>query len=134
MDTIGLLSSFPMRLSARFVLRIGLAIAFAWVGIMILRQPSVWLALLKPWAQHLVRPSMLVPMRTVAILDILIAVGLLFDFSLWISSLLGSVLLLGTLILTGITDVTVNYVGILCATVAAFVDAPRPSWTRKFVR
>jgi len=123
-----------MRISARFVLRIGLAIAFAWVGIMILRQSSVWLSLLQPWARHLVRPSMRIPLQTVAVLDIAVAVGLLFDFSMWIASLLGSVLLLGTLVLTGITDVTVNYVGVLGATIAAFVDADRPSWTRKFVR
>lgn len=120
-----------MKPLARIVLRVGIALAFAWVGIMILRSPSVWFSMVQPWARYIVRASMRGPVMAVGVLDVLIAVGLLFEGTVWMASVLGSVLLLLTLVVTGITDITVNYVGILAAVVAIALDARLPRFLRK---
>ncbi len=105
------------------ILRVGLAVTFLWIGILIFKQPEAWGGYLAPWAFNLLPVSLPQAMMGTAILDIAIGVLLLFDSLVWLAALIGTIHLIIVLTVSGITDITVRDIGILAATVALMVDS-----------
>ena len=104
------------------ILRVGSAITFLWIGILILKQPEAWVGYVAPWAVNLLPMPIEQAMQGTAMLDILIGALLLFDIWVWLAALLGSIHLVIVLGVSGITDITVRDIGILAATIALAVE------------
>jgi len=47
-----------MKVSAFHILRVGVAITFLWIGVLILREPEAWGFYLQPWAVDLLPISL----------------------------------------------------------------------------
>ena len=99
------------RLSFHF-LRIGLAVTFLWIGVVILKNPEAWSGYLQPWAVGLIPIPLAQAMIGAAILDITIGALLLINFLPWLIALVGSIHLVIILIVSGITDITVRDIGL----------------------
>lgn len=100
------------------ILRVGLAITFLWIGVLIFKQPEAWGGYLMPWAAGLLPIPIEQAMIGTAVLDIVIGILLLFDYFVWLAALVGTIHLIIILIVSGITDITVRDIGILAATIA----------------
>lgn len=105
------------------ILRIGLAITFIWIGVLILKQPEAWGGYFQPWAVKLLPIPMAQAMMGTAFLDIAIGAFLLFNLFVWFAALAGAVHLIIVLVVSGITDITVRDIGILAAAAALMVDS-----------
>lgn len=105
------------------ILRVGLAITFLWIGVLIIKQPESWGGYLKPWAAGLLPVSLDRAMMGTAVLDIVIGVLLLIDSWVWLAALVGAIHLVMVLAVSGITDITVRDIAILAGTVALLVDS-----------
>lgn len=116
------------------ILRIGLAVTFLWIGVLILRNPEAWGGYLQPWAAGLLPVPLAQAMMGTAILDIVIGAFLLINFLPWIATLVGSVHLIVILIVSGITDITVRDIGLLAGTLALMIDSPPPIIIRRIFR
>ena len=97
------------------ILRVGLAITFLWIGVLIFKQPEAWGGYLQPWATGLLPIPIEQAMIGAAFLDIVIGIFLLFDSFVWLAALLGTIHL--------ITDITVRDIGILAAVIALMADS-----------
>lgn len=104
------------------ILRIGTAITFIWIGVLIFKQPEAWGGFLQPWAAGLLPVPLEQAMITTAILDIVIGTLLLFDSFVWLAALVGSIHLVIVLVVSGIDDITVRDIAILSATLALVAE------------
>jgi len=100
-----------MRKTSFHILRVGLAITFLWIGILIFKNPESWGGYLQPWAGGLLPVPLEQAMISTAILDIVIGFFLLIDVLTWLAALLGAVHLIIVLAVSGITDITVRGIG-----------------------
>lgn len=116
-----------MRKSSYHFLRVGLAITFLWIGVLIFRDPLAWGSYIQPWAVKLLPVPLLQTMQATAVLDVLVGLGLLFDFFPWVAALLGSVHLIIVVVTGGVTDITIRDVGLLTGVLALFIETA-PSW------
>lgn len=105
------------------ILRIGLAITFLWIGVLIFKQPEAWGGYLQPWAAELLPIPIEQAMVGTAILDIIIGVFLLFDFLTLFVAIVGSIHIATVLIGSGITDITVRDIGLLAGILAILSDS-----------
>ena len=105
------------------ILRVGLAVTFLWIGVLILKQPEAWGGYLMPWAAGLLPIPIEQAMMGTAVLDIAIGILLLFDYFVWLAALVGTIHLIIVLAVSGITDITVRDIGILAATIALMADS-----------
>lgn len=105
-----------MNKKAYLILRIGLAITFIVIGLMIIQAPEAWGTFLKPWAADLIPVSIKTAMLATGILDLLIGLFLLVNIFTWLAALVGAIHLVIVLVTTGITMVTVRDIGLLAAT------------------
>jgi uncharacterized membrane protein YkgB len=112
-----------MKKTSYHFLRVGLAITFLWVGVLIFKQPEAWGGYLQPWAAGLLPIPLTQAMIGTAILDIIIGLFLLFDFVPWLAAFIGSVHLVVILTVSGITDITVRDIGLLVAALALMIDS-----------
>ena len=112
------------------ILRVGIAITFLWIGVLIFKEPGAWGGLLQPWAADLLPIPIKQAMIGTAILDLVIGFLLLVDVWIWPAALIGSAHLVIVLVTTGITIVTVRDIGLLAATVALFWDRFPFAWTK----
>lgn len=103
------------------ILRIGLAITFIWIGILILQVPENFGAFIQPWAQKLLPTPLRETMIATGFLDIGIGILLLVPRIYWIGGLLGTVHLLVVIVTSGINDVTVRDIGLLAAAIAVTI-------------
>jgi len=113
------------------VLRVGLAITFLWIGVLIFKNPESWGGYLQPWAAGLLPIPLTQAMIGTAILDIVIGFFLLIDVLTWLAALLGAVHLIIVLAVSGITDITVRDIGLLTAALALMIDSLPPSITNR---
>ncbi len=113
------------------ILRIGLAITFLWIGVLIFKQPEAWGGYLQPWATDLLPIPIAQAMIGTAILDIMIGAMLLFNAFVWPVALVGAIHLVSVLVVSGITEITVRDIGILAATVALMADSLPKTFTNK---
>lgn len=118
-----------MKTAAFHILRVGTAITFLWIGILILKTPESWGGLIQPWAQHL----LILPLKTVmivtAILDLAVGVLLLIDWWTWVAGLIGAFHILMVLVVVGINDITVRDIGLFAAALALMFDRLPPRLT-----
>ena len=113
------------------ILRIGLAITFLWIGILILKNPEAWGGYLRPWAAGLLPIPLAQAMMGTAILDIAIGAFLLINFLPWLAASVGAIHLAVILIVSGITDITVRDIGLLAGILALIIDSlPQPIISR----
>ena len=112
-----------MQKTSFHILRVGLAITFLWIGVLIFKQPEAWSGYLQPWAAGLLPLPIVQAMIGTAILDIVIGVLLLIDYLTWLAALLGAGHLIIVLTVSGITDITVRDIGLLAATLALMISS-----------
>lgn len=109
------------------VLRVGLAITFLWIGVLIFKQPEAWGGYLQPWAAGLLPIPLNQAMIGTVILDVVIGVLLLTDIFVWLATIIGAIHLVIVLATSGITDITVRDIGLLAGMTAIMVDS-LPQW------
>jgi len=116
-----------MKKTSFHILRVGLAITFLWIGVLIFKNPESWGGYLQPWAGGLLPVPLEQAMIGTAILDIVIGFFLLIDILTWLAALVGAVHLIIVLAVSGITDITVRDIGLLVAALALMIDS-LPQW------
>ncbi len=104
------------------VLRVGMAITFLWVGVLILQDPAAWTGFIKPWAADLLITTPEKTMIGTAIFDIITGFFLLIDFWTFWFSLLAAFHLALVLLVSGIDAITVRDVGLLAGALAMAVN------------
>jgi uncharacterized membrane protein YphA (DoxX/SURF4 family) len=104
------------------ILRVGMAITFLWIGILIIKQPEAWAGYLQPWAVKLLPVPIEQAMQGTAILDILIGAVLLFGRFAWLAALVGALHIAIVLATSGITDITVRDIGLIAGMIALTVE------------
>lgn len=112
-----------MRKTSFHILRVGLAITFLWIGILIFKNPEAWGGYLQPWAAGLLPIPLAQAMIGTAILDVAIGALLLIDSFVWLAALVGAVHLIIVLTVSGITEITVRDIAILAGAVALMTDS-----------
>lgn len=108
-------------------LRVGLAITFLWIGILIFQNPEAWGSYIKPWALAWLPLSLVQVMVGTAVLDITVGMLLLLDIFTWIAAFVGAMHIIVVLVTSGITDITVRDVGLLTGALAISFEA-LPEW------
>lgn len=108
-------------------LRVGLAITFLWIGILIFKNPESWSGYLQPWVYGLLPVTLEQAMMGTAILDIVIGALLLLNVFTWLAALVGAIHLIIVLTVSGITDITVRDIGLLVGALALMIDS-LPQW------
>ena len=109
------------------ILRIGLAVTFLWIGVLILRNPEAWGGYMRPWAAGLLPIPIAQAMTGTAVLDIIIGIFLLINFLPRLTAIVGAIHLAIILIVSGITDITVRDIGLLAGMLALMIDSPPQS-------
>lgn len=113
-------------------MRVGLAITFLWIGVLIFRYPEAWGGYLQPWAAGLLPIPLRQAMIGTAILDIAIGALLLTDTLTWLAALVGAGHLIVVLTVSGITEITVRDIGLLAGLAAVLMDSLPPLfWEQK---
>ncbi len=112
-----------MRISSFHILRVGVAITFLWIGVLIFREPEGWGGYLLPWAADLLPIPIKEVMIGTALLDTAIGFFLLIDVFTWFAAILGTTHLAIVLTTVGINAITVRDIGLLAATLALAVSA-----------
>lgn len=102
------------------VLRIGMAVTFLWIGILIFKDPDVWGGFLQPWAADLLPVPLREAMLGTAVVDMAVGFFLLIDIGAWVAALVGAVHLAVVLATTGTTAITVRDIGLLGASISLF--------------
>ncbi len=110
------------------ILRVGMAITFIWVGVLIIKDPAAWGGLISPWAEKLLPGPIEQVMLSTAILDIIVGGMLLLDVWVWIAGFLVSAHLAVVLVTTGINAITVRDIGLLTGGLALMASSIPPSW------
>lgn len=108
--------------SAFHILRVGTAITFLWIGVLIFQSPEAWGSYIAPWVVELLPISVKNVMILTAILDIVIGFLLLVEFLVWRAALAGAVHLGLVLIVSGVNEGTVRDIGLLAGTIALAVE------------
>lgn len=103
------------------LLRVGVAITFLWIGILIFRDPEAWGAYLQPWAAGLLPVPLEQMMIGTAFLNMAIGTFLLVDFLVWLAAFIGAIHLVTVLVVSGINAITVRDIGLLAAVLALAV-------------
>lgn len=122
-----------MKKTSSHILRVGLAITFLWIGVLIFKQPEAWGGYLQPWAAGLLPIPIAQAMIGTAFLDIAIGVLLLIGSFVWLAALVGVIHLIIVLTVSGIADITVRDIGILAAAVALLADSLPKTFTDKIM-
>lgn len=107
-----------MKESAYHILRVGVAITFLWIGILIFKEPQGWGGYLQPWILPFLPFSIKEVMISTAIFDILVGAFLLIDYYTFFAALLGFLHLVIVLTVSGINSITVRDIGLLAAALA----------------
>lgn len=115
-----------MNQNAYTILRVGLAITFLWIGLLILKNPEAWGGYISPWASALLPVPIIQVMIGTALFDIVIGFLLLIDFAMPIASFLAAFHLVVVLLVSGINAVTVRDVGLFSGALALFMQSQKP--------
>jgi uncharacterized membrane protein YphA (DoxX/SURF4 family) len=117
-----------MNKSSYHILRVGLAVTFLWVGILIAKNPLDWGSFIEPWAAGFLPGSLHSAMVATAVMDIVVGFLLLIDFWTWLAALVAAFHLVVVLVVTGIGNVTVRDIGLLAGMLALMADSRPPSF------
>ncbi|MBI4094956.1 MAG: hypothetical protein HY435_02065 [Candidatus Liptonbacteria bacterium] len=113
------------------IVRVGTAITFLWVGVLIFRNPEEWGGLLQPWAAGILPVPMYEAMIGTAILDVAIGFFLLVDLATFFFSLLAFLHLALVLTVVGIDTITVRDIGLFAASLGLMLARWPERWTRR---
>lgn len=105
------------------ILRVGMAVTFIWIGILILQHPDAWGGFIQNWAMKFLPASIHQMMIFTAYLDLAIGLFLLIDKWVWLAAFLGAGHMIVVLTVSGINDVTVRDIAILAGAVALLADS-----------
>ncbi len=117
-----------MKKTSFWILRLGLAATFFWIGVFILKNPEAWGSFIKPWAVKLLPFPLKEIMIGNGIFDVVIGALFLINPLVWLASALGVFHLITVLVVSGINDVTVRDIGLLAAALALLAE----SWPEKY--
>jgi uncharacterized membrane protein YphA (DoxX/SURF4 family) len=122
-----------MNKTAFYILRVGLAITFIWVGVLILRSPDVWASFIAPWAKEMLLISPKSAIVATAIFDIVVGLAFLIDFWVLGAAVFASLHLISVFAVAGIDETTVRDIGLLAGSIALFIEKrrSRPSFQNK---
>jgi len=120
-----------MNKHASLILRVGLAITFIWIGVLIVKNPAAWASYVLPWAAALLPVPIETMMFGTGIFDILVGLALLVGIKTWIPAFLAAGHIFVVLITTGITEITVRDIGLLGASIALLIDTLPASLLKK---
>jgi len=112
-----------MKNTSLHFLRVGLAITFLWIGVLILKNPEAWSAYVQPWVIGFLPIPLNQIMIGTAILDIIIGVFLLVDVFTWLAALVGAIHLIIVLTVSSITGITVRDTGLLAGLLTLMIDS-----------
>ena len=122
-----------MKRTSFHILRIGVAITFLWIGILIFKTPEAWGGYLQPWVAELLPVPLEQVMMGTAVLDMAIGTLLLINYWVFLAALVGAIHLVVVLTASGITDITVRDIAILAAAVALTVDSLPKAFSDKII-
>ncbi|HXV27044.1 MAG TPA: hypothetical protein VD862_03430, partial [Candidatus Paceibacterota bacterium] len=108
-------------------LRVGTAITFLWIAVLIFRSPEAWGGLLQPWAAGLLPVPLKEAMYATAVLDIIVGLALLVDVATLAAAAIGLAHVGLVIVVVGITPGTVRDIAIFAGLAALIFDA----WPRK---
>lgn len=108
--------------SASHTLRVGLAITFLWIGVLIFQNPEAWGGYLNPWAAKLLPFSLETTMVGTAIFDIVVGFLLLTNYFTFWASTVASLHLIVVMTVSGINPITIRDLGLLAGTLALAVS------------
>ena len=103
------------------IIRVGIAITFLWIGVLIFKNPEAWGRLLFPWAAGLLPIPLKSAMLGTAIFDSAVGLFLLLDLWTLMFSALGFVHLLAVIAVVGITAGTVRDIGLAAGLFALII-------------
>lgn len=112
-----------MNKSSYHILRVGMAITFIWIGILIIKSPESWGGYLQPWAVNLLPVSIGQALLSTAALDIFIGILFLVDWFAWVAGFLAVFHLVVVLAVSGITDITVRDIGLMSAALVITIES-----------
>lgn len=112
-----------MKKSSYHIIRVGLAITFIWIGVLIFKDPQSWAGYIKPWAVDILPIPLNQAIIFTAIFDIIVGALLLIDWQSRIAGILAAIHLIIVLIVGGITDITVRDIGLLTACIAIIIES-----------
>ncbi|OGZ28587.1 MAG: hypothetical protein A2931_01620 [Candidatus Niyogibacteria bacterium RIFCSPLOWO2_01_FULL_45_48] len=104
------------------VLRVGMAITFLWVGVLIFQSPEAWTGFIKPWVADILITTPEKAMIGTAIFDIIVGFLLLIDFWTFWASFFAALHLALVLLVSGIDAITVRDIGLLAGALAMAVN------------
>ena len=104
------------------ILRVGMAITFLWIGLLIIKDPVGWSGYVAPWAGNLIPFSMKAVMLFVGFFDILVGLLFLLDIFVLHAALAAVVHLFVVLAVAGINAITVRDIGLFSACLAIFFE------------
>lgn len=111
--------------SAYHIMRVSMGLTFAWIGVLIFKDPLSWSGFIQPWAAALLPGTPEQAMVGTAVLDLAIGLLLLLDIGTWAVSGVAALHLGVILAVSGIDAITVRDIGLLGAAVMLFwEDAP----------
>jgi|SRR3989344_1746546 len=105
------------------ILRLGLAVVFIWIGIAIFKDPLIWGGFLSPWAEKLLPFALRDVMLIVGVFDMSVGVFFLIPGFVRLASALGFLHLVGVLIVSNVTDVTIRDIGLAAMSLAVFIES-----------
>jgi uncharacterized membrane protein YphA (DoxX/SURF4 family) len=112
------------------ILRVFTAVTFIWIGVLILKDPEGWGAMIKGWVGSLLVTPIRETMIMTGVLDIGIGILLLigiWPLLTWLGGVLGALHMLTVIAAVGIDPITVRDIAILGATLALAIWT-WPSW------
>jgi len=122
-----------MKRTSFHILRVGVAITFIWIGVLIFKTPEAWGGYLQPWAAGLLPIPIAQAMIGTAILDIAIGLLLLIDSFVWLAALVGAIHIIIVLTVSGITDITVRDIAIFTVAIALMAESLPKTFTDKIM-
>ena len=123
-----------MRKIPLHILRIGLAVTFLWIGVLIIMQPVQWGSYMQVWASRLLPLPIEPMMLSVGVFDIVIGALLILGVIIPLAAALAALHLASVLVVSGITDITVRDVGLLAAALALSIESLPEPLARKILR
>lgn len=123
-----------MKRASYHVLRVGMAVTFLWIGLLILKDPVGWSGYISAWVLDYLPVSPEQMMVGTGVFDLVIGGWLLIDYKIWMPSGLAFFHLVLVLIVSGIDAITVRDLGLIAGTFALFFDSVPEEWLGKVVR
>lgn len=123
-----------MSKSSYHILRVGTAITFLWIGVLILKEPEAWGSYILPWVEKYLPMSIKDTMITTAILDLILGGLLLVGSYVWIAGFVGAFHMIVVIAVSGINEATVRDIAILGGTLALFAEDLPESIRNRFIK